>query len=612
VGVEAGEVVLDERRLPGRQGRLLFAYLVMANGRPVPRDELAQALWGDAVPTTWDKALSVLLSKLRRMLSEAGIDGGSALTAAFGCYRLDLPDGTWVDVLRADDAVHEATARLAADRLAEATEAAAFAESVARLPFLPGDDGSWVDAKRRELADVRVRALSVLSEASLRSGEATVAAHWAELEVDLEPFREIGHRHLMAAQIAAGNRAEALQVYERCRQLLAEELGAYPSPETESVYRGLLEAPGPVDVQPTSRQPAALVHRRPRLPPLVGAMVVLAAIAAAAVAVVATRGEGSGASTAAGTARVALVVALSSPGTVDASAQYQAALNRARSLYDIRAQTFQIDLSKPGLSAQVRRSIGNFDLVLLAGQFVDARFAGQIAEHPHTRFVVMDPDPENEPTSLYSAVSTLPNATDMFFIEGPGAYLAGYLSALMAKRRVAGNHAVVVSVIAGDPRVNENPIAGFTHGAEDAVPGAIVLRTYSHDFTHPPVCATIANRQVDRGSAAIFADAGACSIGALSAAGVRGVWGVGADEDMSDLGSQILVSTVKRLGRSVDYAIRAYLGGTLPQGHLDIGIERGAVDIVGINPAVPASIRAELERVKQEHMSVWESWGRHR
>jgi streptogramin lyase len=32
-------------------------------------------------------------------------------------------------------------------------------------------------------------------------------------------------------------------VYERCRRLLAAELGAYPSPETESIYRGLLEAP---------------------------------------------------------------------------------------------------------------------------------------------------------------------------------------------------------------------------------------------------------------------------------------------------------------------------------------------------------------------------------
>ena len=61
--------------------------------------------------------------------------------------------------------------------------------------------------------------------------------------VALEPFRETGYRRLMEAHVGAGNHAEALRVYERCRRLFAEELGAYPSPETESVYRSLLEAP---------------------------------------------------------------------------------------------------------------------------------------------------------------------------------------------------------------------------------------------------------------------------------------------------------------------------------------------------------------------------------
>ena len=47
----------------------------------------------------------------------------------------------------------------------------------------------------------------------------------------------------MEAHVAAGNRAEALRVYERAASSLAEELGAYPSPETESIYRALLAAP---------------------------------------------------------------------------------------------------------------------------------------------------------------------------------------------------------------------------------------------------------------------------------------------------------------------------------------------------------------------------------
>ena len=243
IAVEAEGVVIDERHFPGRQGRLLFAYLVAQQGRPVPREELADVLWGDAPPATWDKALSVLVSKLRAVLGESGVDGATALTAAFGCYQLDLPVGTWVDVLVAESAAMEAEGLLETNEPQHATASAALAESLTRSPFLPGDDGPWVDEKRRELGEVRTRALSALAEASLRTDKPAEAARWAELAVDAEPFRESGYRRLMEAHVAAGNRAEALRVYERCRRLLAEELGAYPSPETESIYRSLLEAP---------------------------------------------------------------------------------------------------------------------------------------------------------------------------------------------------------------------------------------------------------------------------------------------------------------------------------------------------------------------------------
>ena len=91
--MEANGTRLDEQRFPGRQGRIVFAYLAAQKGRPVPRDESAELLWGDELPATWEKALRVLMTKLRSLLEECGIDGSSALTAAFGGYRLALPDG---------------------------------------------------------------------------------------------------------------------------------------------------------------------------------------------------------------------------------------------------------------------------------------------------------------------------------------------------------------------------------------------------------------------------------------------------------------------------------------------------------------------------------------
>src|SRR5580765_8040624 len=239
VAAEANGRVLDEARFPGRQGRLLFAYLVAARSRPVPRDELADAIWGESPPATWEKALTVIASKLRGLVVEDGI----TLTAAFGCYRLDLPEGTWVDLFAAASSAQDAEEALAAGELDQARAAAEAAESLVRRPFLSGEDGTWVVQERRDLADIRERALSVLADACLRSGAAREAAKWAEELIALSPFREDGYRRLMEAHVLAGNRAEALRVYEQCRQLLAEELGAFPSPETDSIYRALLEAP---------------------------------------------------------------------------------------------------------------------------------------------------------------------------------------------------------------------------------------------------------------------------------------------------------------------------------------------------------------------------------
>jgi peptide/nickel transport system substrate-binding protein len=218
----------------------VFAYLAAQNGRAVPRDKLAELLWGDELPATWEKALRVLMTKLRALLEECGIDGSTTLTSAFGCYKLSLPDGAWIDVDASVEAVERAEAALAEGDLSEAGSQARVAAGLARRSFLPGEDGSWVEEKRRDLREVLVRALECLRDASFGAGEFAESVRYAEEVTELEPFRESSYRRLMHAHAAAGNAAEALRVYERCRRFLADELGAYPSPETESIYRDLL------------------------------------------------------------------------------------------------------------------------------------------------------------------------------------------------------------------------------------------------------------------------------------------------------------------------------------------------------------------------------------
>ena len=236
-----GTVLLDERRLMGRQGRLAFAHLACEHLRAVSRDELAEELWLGKAPPSWERSLSALISKLRALL--AGIDPpGVALNGSFGHYQLSLPADVWIDVEAATGAIDRAESALRTDQPREAWGWAQAAHQISRRSFLMGEEGPWVTSKRSELRDVLVRAHECLGEPSIWHAEPEYAVKHAREAVALEPFRETSYQLLMRAHAAVGNRAEALRVYERCRSLLSEALGVSPSPQTEAVYLEILRS----------------------------------------------------------------------------------------------------------------------------------------------------------------------------------------------------------------------------------------------------------------------------------------------------------------------------------------------------------------------------------
>ncbi|HLA65214.1 MAG TPA: BTAD domain-containing putative transcriptional regulator [Candidatus Saccharimonadales bacterium] len=236
-----GRFVIDidgsriEDRLPGRKGRILFAYLVLNRGRPAPRDELLMAGWGQDAPAEAANALSVLLSKLRRGLGAEHLRGRAEV-------ELLLPQVTFVDVEAALEGAHRAESSIAEERWAQAWGPAGIAYHVATRPFLSGLEAPWIDQWRRRLEDVRLRGLECFAAAGLGLGGPALAQaeERARMLTTLAPYRETGHRLLMEALEQRGNIAEALRAYERLRILLREELGIAPSPILQAVHRRLL------------------------------------------------------------------------------------------------------------------------------------------------------------------------------------------------------------------------------------------------------------------------------------------------------------------------------------------------------------------------------------
>jgi DNA-binding SARP family transcriptional activator len=227
--------------LRGRQVPLLLAYLLLNRDRYVGREELIGALWPFHAPRSQDAALRTLLSRLRSAMGTSALAGRDELILA-------LPEPVWIDIEAAVVEVQRAQQTLDRGDVRSAWALAQVPLNIAGRGLLPGTQATWLEPRRRELEDVRLRALEVIGRAGLSMGGTQLASaeRAARNLIEAEPYRESGYALLMEVLALQGNVAEGLVVYDRLRTLLRDELGTTPSAETIAVHERLLRpAPRP-------------------------------------------------------------------------------------------------------------------------------------------------------------------------------------------------------------------------------------------------------------------------------------------------------------------------------------------------------------------------------
>ena len=99
----------------------------------------------------------------------------------------------------------------------------------------------------------------------------------------------------------------------------------------------------------------------------------------------------------------------------------------------------------------------------------------------------------------------------------------------------------------------------------------------------------------------MFQVAGGCGLGALEAAGDKGVWGIGVDADQSAVGPQVLTSAVKRVESAVFLAIKAAQDGSLKGGTDNTyGLAEDGVALGTVSPDVPQALVDEVNAKADE------------
>ncbi|TNC29486.1 BTAD domain-containing putative transcriptional regulator [Amycolatopsis alkalitolerans] len=230
------EVRTDDGALadvPGARLRGLLAALALEPGRVVGKATLVDWIWGENPPSDAANALQRLVSRLRKVLPAGAVDGQP------DGYRLRVaPDA--VDAVRFERLVGQARQDKDPRRLREAL---ALWRGAAMQDIGLQESGAF-DAAVTRLEGLRLTAMEDRFDAETGPG------HGAELVTELtdlvatHPLRERLVAALMRALVASGRDSEALLVYERTREALADALGVDPSPELSALHVALLRGEG--------------------------------------------------------------------------------------------------------------------------------------------------------------------------------------------------------------------------------------------------------------------------------------------------------------------------------------------------------------------------------
>ncbi len=219
--------------LPTRKAEALLAYLALAPGKARSRDQLVGLLWSDRAETQAKSSLRQALTALRHGLQE---NGSTVLMTEGESVTLE-PGALAVDVLEFE--------RLAANG---SNGTLARAEKLYRGPLLDGHSvrdpafNEWLARERARLHELAISAVDRLLAGLLRESDHQAAIATAQRLLALDPLRESTYRTLMRLYAEQDQRGLAARQFERCRDVLSQDLDVEPAPATRRLYEEILSS----------------------------------------------------------------------------------------------------------------------------------------------------------------------------------------------------------------------------------------------------------------------------------------------------------------------------------------------------------------------------------
>jgi DNA-binding SARP family transcriptional activator/predicted ATPase len=209
----------------------LLAYVVETQ-QTQARDKLVGLFWGDMPEAKAKSSLRTALYNIQQLLPDVlEITRKSVRYVGESTVTVDAHQFSQLTSLP-DPAIEQL-------REAMAWYQADFLEGV-HIPAAPEFE-EWLIGQRERFRQTAVTILTTLATHDMAEGNLPQAAIQLRQLLQLEPWRETAHRDLMQLQARLGDYNAALRQYEQCAQMLADELGIEPMPETRRLYERITQ-----------------------------------------------------------------------------------------------------------------------------------------------------------------------------------------------------------------------------------------------------------------------------------------------------------------------------------------------------------------------------------
>jgi DNA-binding SARP family transcriptional activator len=252
------EVVSDGRplRLEGRGQRIVLCALLTVANDVATLDRLIDWLWSRRPPRSAAAVVQAHVSRLRRILEpdRAPWSPSRILLRHSPGYLLRI-DPDQLDSLRFARLVGEGRTAFERGDLGPASAILRRAMDLWRGRALA--DVAFVDAAQDEAARLEALLLSarvMRIDADLELGRHAALVPELEGLVRAHPLNERLSGQLMIALCRCGRQADSLNVYERVRITLAEELDIEPSPASQWLQAAILSQHPDLDWAPAGRR----------------------------------------------------------------------------------------------------------------------------------------------------------------------------------------------------------------------------------------------------------------------------------------------------------------------------------------------------------------------